>query len=254
MKTLGLLIGLFFCSAFSFSQNPFNVGISPGLSISGIHNNQNQTFFVDINQHSSKRTVRPFLGMSLGLFGTYTFKNLSLKVSGIYHKSGTEFGIDNSVTQGSVETFRFERKDIFQLEYLLVPIQLEMHFQIKKIRPYLSFGIVPSFLFNIQRFQETKSGELTYFYDQDYLASIKDSPFIEDQFESPFIFGGGFNLSPHISVELLYFQSRKDVFCREVDGWEGTCGEHYRNKTIRISLNFRLKNQNFEPFWKKKKR
>ena len=60
---------------------------------------------------------------------------------------------------------------------------------------------------------------------------------------------------PEQSLEITYFESPKNVFCQgtgDTFSLFSACPHYYRNRAIRIGLNFRLYDgQSFEPFWRK---
>lgn len=252
MRALLFLFFSFLCFP-SFSQLDFNIGISPGLNISGIANKQTQTFLTHNQKSVYSQSTRPVYSLSNGLFGEVAWKNLSLKLNVIYHQTGATFKEELKVITGNGPDHVTAISDFFKLDYLSFPIELEVRFKIKKIRANFTLGLNPSKLLNIQHYLERMDGSTLTFSEQDdyeeyygqyaYLLQL-------NEFENPLIFGFGFYLNPRISLAINYSKSANNVFCRNTSSTGFGCDEYYRNKTIRLSLNMRLQQQNFTPFWK----
>lgn len=255
MRTLFILFIASQCLT-SFSQFNYNMGISSGLSISGIYKVDRSSYDHGLGRISSnKNSTLPVYGLSQGIFGEVSLSNTSLSFGGFFQQTGQVLEYQSVLKENGIETSRSLSSISFRLEYLQFPLQLESRFRIKKLRPFLTVGIAPSWLMGMRSTRKGFSSFGEEDEEVDYIEHLKNNARISDlqRLEVALLFGGGLYFGKRLSLSIHYLLGPKEIFCIREDTFDLIyCYDYYRNKSIRLSLNLRLKKQNFIPFLKSK--
>ena len=232
-----------------------NFGLTTGMTVSGFHEDTKQVFGPVIGTGLISREVtenyKPVFDYSGGVFGEVSYKNFALKFGGnalhLGESKQTHTRIEFETT-GVTETRTFRH---IRMEYLQIPIELEIRFKIFNVHPFLTFGISQAFYMNdyihlrtIENFgnQTVTEGSFNQIHE--------DFPFLFggghsiNRHDNTYIFGGGFYLNSRMSLSAWYAKGKQQVFCSEGSFDRlfvgNICTPFFSTKTIMIQLQYRL--------------